>query len=188
MNPLILVNGQHAYPADTAQDLIPVHANYPDILLEQEAAQALARLMDQLGGWRFMIPVSGWRSLEEQRTIYEHSLRDNGPAFTEQFVARPGHSEHQTGLALDVSCPRNSLELTESFAGTPEGQWLSKNAHLHGFILRYPREKEKITGYAWEPWHIRYVTKSLSLYLALTGLALEEWVTLHSPIRTRTSP
>ena len=74
MNPLILVNGQHAYPADTAQDLIPVHANYPDILLEQEAAQALARLMDQLGGWQFMIPVSGWRSLEEQKAIYEQSL------------------------------------------------------------------------------------------------------------------
>ena len=178
MNSLILVNSRHAYSQDTEQDLIPVHKDYPHILLEREAAHALSLIMEQLDGWRFIVPVSGWRSLEEQLTIYEGSLQENGPEFTAKFVAMPGHSEHQTGLALDVSCPRNSLELTESFAGTPEGQWLSKNAHLHGFILRYPREKEKITGYAWEPWHIRYVTKTLSLYLSLINLTLEEYYQL----------
>ena len=66
------------------------------------------------------------------------------------------------------------------FADTAEGRWLARNAPLYGFILRYPRGKDEITGYAWEPWHIRYVTRSLALYLALTGMTLEEYTQLHA--------
>ncbi len=109
MNSLILVNSRHAYSQDTEQDLIPVHKDYPNILLEREAAHALSLIMEQLDGWRFIVPVSGWRSLEEQLTIYEESLQENGPEFTAKFVAMPGHSgfierypagkEHITGIA-----------------------------------------------------------------------------------------
>ena len=67
------------------------------------------------------------------------------------------------------------MHLEDNFSQTKEGQWLSANAPLFGFIIRYPKGKEKITGYAWEPWHIRYVTKSLALYLTLTGLTLDEY-------------
>ena len=92
-----------------------------------------------------------------------------------QYVAKPGTSEHQTGLALDVSSPEVDYELEEIFAETPEGKWLAVYAPMFGFILRYPKGKENITGYAYEPWHIRYVGKSLSLYLSLTGMTLEEY-------------
>ena len=67
------------------------------------------------------------------------------------------------------------MELEESFADTDEGRWLKAYAPMFGFIIRYPKGKEAVTGYAWEPWHIRYVSKSLALYLALTGLTLEDY-------------
>ena len=177
MNPLILVNGQHAYPADTAQDLIPVHENYPNILLEREAAQALTRLMDQLGGWQFIIAVSGWRSLEEQRTISEDSLRDNGPTFTEQFVARPGHSKHQTGLAIDLGLRQQSIDfIRPEFPYEGICQQFRQQAPSFGFIERYPKGKERITGIAHEPWHFRYVGTPHSERMADLGLTLEEYL------------
>ena len=86
-------------------------------------------------------------------------------------------SEHQSGLALDVSCPAVNHELITEFAETPEGKWLVRNASLYGFIIRYPANKESVTGIPWEPWHIRYVTRPLASCLALTGLTLEEYYT-----------
>ena len=93
----------------------------------------------------------------------------------DRYVAKPGTSEHQTGLALDISSPGGGYELEEVFGETAEGKWLAVYAPMFGFVVRYPKGKEKITGYAYEPWHIRYVGKSLSLYLALTGLTLDEY-------------
>ena len=78
-------------------------------------------------------------------------------------------------VALDVSCQAVDYQLDERFGETREGRWLKRCAPLYGFILRYPKGKEHITGYGWEPWHIRYVTRSLALYLTLTGLTLEEY-------------
>ena len=99
----------------------------------------------------------------------------SGPAQAGRYIALPGESEHQSGLALDVSCPAVHLELEETFADTKEGRWLAAYAPMFGFILRYPKGKETVTGFAWEPWHIRYVSKSLALYLSLTGMTLEEY-------------
>ena len=87
----------------------------------------------------------------------------------------PGCSEHQTGLALDVSCPAVSLNLSQAFAETVEGRWLARHAPLYGFIIRYPKGKEHLTKIPAEPWHIRYVTRSLALCLTLTGQVLEEY-------------
>ena len=92
-------------------------------------------------------------------------------------MAAPGTSEHQSGLALDVSCPSIQYQLIPEFAETPEGKWLARNASLYGFIIRYPANKEHITGIPWEPWHIRYVTRPLAGCLRLTGLTLEEYYT-----------
>ena len=110
----------------------------------------------------------------------KNSIRRNGgePKGNESsvhWIAPPGASEHQTGLALDVSCQAVDYQLDERFGETREGRWLKRCAPLYGFILRYPKGKEHITGYGWEPWHIRYVTRSLALYLTLTGLTLEEY-------------
>ena len=124
----------------------------------------------------YLCGVSGYRSYERQEELYR-AKREKDPREEQEvlWVAPPGASEHQTGLALDVSCQEMGYELEEGFGATKEGRWLARCAPLFGFILRYPKGKEAITGYGWEPWHIRYVSRSLALYLTLTGLTLEEY-------------
>lgn len=139
-------------------------------LLEVRTAQAALRLINasQREGLS-LYGISGYRSYDRQRELFTGS----------PYVAAPGTSEHQSGLALDVSCPAVRLDLIDEFAETPEGLWLARNASLFGFILRYPKNKEEITGIPYEPWHIRYVTTPLAAYLSLTGQTLEEYHTLH---------
>lgn len=169
------------------RDDIPEFLVEPDILFDApegdcrrmlafsaaRAAEKLFRSGREQG--MLLYGISGYRSFERQEKLYRERLKKAFREYVESHLAPPGASEHQTGLALDVSCPGAGLELTEKFADTKEGRWLVANAPLFGFIIRYPRGKEEITGYAWEPWHIRYVTKSLALYLSLTGLTLEEY-------------
>ena len=127
----------------------------------------------------YLCGVSGYRSYERQEELYQKKRREqpkeNGDPV--HWIAPPGASEHQTGLALDVSCQAVDYQLDERFGETREGRWLKRCAPLYGFILRYPNGSSDITGiiYGWEPWHIRYVTRSLALYLTLTGLTLEEY-------------
>lgn len=177
MNSLILVNGQHAYLTDAGQDLVPVHEHYPDILLEREAARALSCIMEQLGGWECIVPVSGWRSVEEQIDIYEESLRENGPEFTARFVAMPGHSEHQTGLAVDLGLRRQLMDfIRPDFPYKGICQKFRELAPAFGFLERYPAGKEHITGIAHEPWHFRYVGTPHSEIMVSKGLTLEEYL------------
>lgn len=178
MNNLVLVNSHHAYSPDAAQDLIPVHKDYPDILLEREAVCALSRIMEQLGGWEYIVPVSGWRSLEEQQKIYEESLRENGPELTGKFVAMPGHSEHQTGLAIDLGLRQPEIDfIRPAFPYEGICQKFRELAPAYGFIERYPKGKEQITGIAHEPWHFRYVNTPHSEIMTSKGLTLEEYLT-----------
>lgn len=138
----------------------------PKRLLEKEAARAALSLFRAAAKEGLTLyGISGYRSYARQKELYTGN----------PYVAPPGASEHQSGLALDVSCPRINLELTEEFADTPEGIWLASNASLYGFILRYPKNKAPITQIPYEPWHIRYVTKPLAVYLSLTGMTLEEF-------------
>ena len=177
MNSLILVNRQHAYSPDTEQDLIPVHESYPNILLEREAVQALSRIMEQIDGWRYIAPVSGWRSLEEQLEIYTDSIRENGRSFTEKFVAMPGHSEHQTGLAIDLGLLQPEIDfIRPAFPYEGICQKFRELAPAYGFIERYPAGKELITDIAHEPWHFRYVNTPHSEVMAFKGLTLEEYL------------
>ena len=178
MNSLILVNRRHACPPGAARDLIPVNARHPDILLEREAVEALSRAMEQLDGWKWIVPVSGWRSPEEQRAIYTSSLRDNGPVFTRQFVALPGHSEHQTGLAIDLGLRRPEIDfIRPDFPYEGICQKFRELAPSCGFIERYPAGKEEITGIAHEPWHFRYVGTPHAERMAHMGLTLEDYLT-----------
>ncbi len=177
MNSLLLVNRQHPCPVDTAQDLMPVHKRYPHILLKQEAAGALGRIMEQLDGWQFLVPVSGWRSHAEQKKIYEDSLRDNGPVFTAQFVALPGYSEHQTGLAIDLGLLQPEIDfICPTFSDAKICQRFRDLAPAYGFVERYPAGKEHITGIAHEPWHFRYVGVPHAEEMARRGLTLEEYL------------
>lgn len=144
--------------------------------LRREAANKAAGLVAQAkkAGME-LYGISGYRSYARQEEIYQTRLAEVGADHVNAYIALPGTSEHQSGLALDLSCPDVGFDLVDDFAFTKEGLWLKQNASLYGFILRYPKNKTKITGYAWEPWHIRYVTKPLALYLSLTGLTLEEY-------------
>lgn len=125
--------------------------------------------------------VSGYRSYDLQYEIYgSHLARGREINNTNLYSAAPGNSEHQTGLAMDVSCKSIGYRLIESFADTPEGIWLAENCWRFGFILRYQKDKEHITGYAYEPWHIRYVGVPLAYYLYTNDLTLEEYYGISS--------
>lgn len=123
----------------------------------------------------YLYGVSGYRSYKRQEEIYQDSLQNKGFEHTSKFIAYPGSSEHQTGLALDISIASMNYELEQEFSHTKEAHWLFQYASLYGFIIRYPKGKESITGFAYEPWHIRYVTKPLAFYLTKTKLTLEQY-------------
>ena len=108
---------------------------------------------------------SGFRSYETQDQIYNNYVWSYGQETADTFSARPGHSEHQTGLAIDV----NTID--DSFAGTSEAVWLEQHCYEYGFIIRYPKGKDSITGYKYEPWHIRYVGKEVAQAVHDAGIA-----------------
>lgn len=117
---------------------------------------------------------SGFRSYETQRDLWNRTAAREGAASADRSVARPGHSEHQSGLTFDINT------VAASFAHTPEGRWVRDNAHHFGFIVRYPEGKEHITGYIYEPWHLRYVGVDVATHLYRTGLTLEEYLMVPS--------
>lgn len=118
--------------------------------------------------------VSGYRTYSYQKKIYEkYSARDT-MSEADTYSARPGHSEHQTGLAFDVNMA------SDEFDGTPEAIWLAQHCHEYGFVIRFPKDKEDITGYQYEPWHIRYVGVELATYLYNNNLCLEEYFHIDS--------
>ncbi|WP_223491974.1 M15 family metallopeptidase [Sutcliffiella horikoshii] len=119
---------------------------------------------------------SGFRSYETQEAIFKNEVATFGYEQAVLYVALPGTSEHQTGLAMDITAKSVGLELVESFEGTAEGKWLAENAHHYGFILRYPKGKTNITGYAFEPWHFRYVGVDIAEEIYAKGITLEEYM------------
>ncbi len=112
---------------------------------------------------------SGFRSFSSQKSIYNRYVSRDGRAAADTYSARPGHSEHQTGLSVDLNT------ITQSFGNTPEGRWVAEHCHEYGFILRYPKGKSHITGYCFEPWHFRYVGVETATKIAKSGLCLEEY-------------
>lgn len=112
---------------------------------------------------------SGYRSFAKQESIYNRYVSRDGKELADTYSARPGHSEHQTGLAIDLNT------ISKSFADTPEGKWVAAHCHEYGFIIRYPKGKSDITGYMYEPWHIRYVGKEIAEKIYDSGLCLEEY-------------
>jgi D-alanyl-D-alanine carboxypeptidase len=120
--------------------------------------------------------ISTFRTYSYQSNLYNNYVKKHGKAKADRFSARPGYSEHQTGLAFDFGGTSQSHWLEGSFAGTKEGQWLSANAHKYGFILRYPKDKENITGYMYEPWHFRYIGSDMATKVKASGNTLEEYL------------
>ncbi len=175
----LLVNAAHPLPlafSPAPRNLVPAMAQYPDILLQPAAARALQALLGHIGAADAIVPVSGWRSREEQAQIYHSTLLEKGEVFTKQFVALPGCSEHETGLAIDLGENKPPIDFIRPvFPAFGICGRFAEEAARFGFILRYPADKTYITGIAHEPWHFRYVGKSHALAMKRQGLCLEEY-------------
>ena len=142
--------------------------------LNKEAYAAFQKLVDagEKEGYHIR-NNSAYRSYNTQSGLYNNYKNSNGLTWADKWSARQGHSEHQTGLALDVGV-KNEYSLGK-FESSPEFTWMKNNAHLYGFILRYPKGKEYITGYGYEPWHYRYVGVDVATYIYENNITYEEY-------------
>lgn len=179
----VFVNKEHALPKDYKPAELVIPNIYFDLtyydertMMRPEAAAAIEKLFTAAKNAGYQLcGVSGYRSYTRQKKIFTENILTKGKAHTLQYSAVPGTSEHQTGLAMDLSCASLKFDLSSTFAKTPEGIWLADNAYRFGFTIRYPEGKADITGYAYEPWHIRYVGKGLAKYLYDNDLTLDEY-------------
>ncbi|WP_322796772.1 M15 family metallopeptidase [Tepidiforma sp.] len=172
------VDKVHRLPADCVPpDLVQLPASASAggaQYLRREAADALLAMFDAAREDGFELRVnSAYRSYETQAATYNYWVQVNGQAYADRTSARPGHSEHQLGTAADVGARGLFLE---DFAGTPEADWLAENAWKFGFVVSYPDGKEHITGYAYEPWHVRYVGRDVAEAVHRSGLTLREYL------------
>lgn len=180
---MVLVNKQRTLPADyVPADMeipripFPFKEDEPRKYMRSEAAQALELLFAEASKLKLdLFATSGYRSYSKQKSIFENNAKLVGEEEANKTSAYPGQSEHQTGLAMDVTSSKVGYGLTESFGTTVEGTWLRDNAHFYGFIIRYPQGKEHITGYNYEPWHLRYVGRDVAEYIHINNFTLEEY-------------
>lgn len=179
----VLVNKQYALPDGyNPPDLV-----YPDVpflfkekiekrMMRKDAAAALEKLF---AGAKedgiYLAGVSAYRSHATQTALFNNYVKKDGEEKAKTYSAVPGHSEHETGLSIDVSGSDGKFAAEPGFAGTPEAEWLSGHAADYGFIIRYPEGKDAITGYTYEPWHIRYVGEAIAKEIAAAGSTLEEY-------------
>lgn len=161
---ILIVNKTYPLPKDYAPGW---DATASDKLLEMFAAAKDEE------GLNFKV-LSGYRSYTDQKIIYNGYVARDGQAAADRYSARPGHSEHQSGLAFDLN------KTATSFGETAEGIWLKENCHRFGFIIRYPEDKEEITGYMYEPWHVRYLGVETATAVYESGLCLEEYLGITS--------
>ena len=180
---LILVNKSNRAPSVPVTLVKPnvtptKEALSENIYMQPEAAAALEALFQgALADGITLYATSGFRSYSTQKAIFERKLKTMSEKAANASVAKPGYSEHQTGLAMDVE-GLSSLGsgLVEDFGETPEGIWLAEHSHEYGFILRYPKGKTEITGYVYEPWHIRYVGLEAAAQIHELDITFEEYI------------
>lgn len=163
---ILLANKKYPLPSTFAPEESP------------EARQALNTMIAEAKKQGFnLVAFSGYRSYDYQTTLYNNYVKRDGQAAADRYSARPGFSEHQTGLAFDIGeVGKEDLWLTEEFGETPAGQWLFDNAAQFGFILRFPENKEHITGYMYESWHYRFVGTEIANKIKEKNITLEEYL------------
>lgn len=173
---LILVNRNHPLQGELIPDLVPLTGGWPDQHLDRTAARMLAAAIQAVHGAGQILPVSGWRSQAEQQAIWDDTLQREGADFTARYVARPGCSEHQTGLAVDLALSADTIDfIRPAFPYDGVCGAFRQVAARYGFIERYTEEKQDKTGIAAEPWHFRYVGVPHARILTDAGLCLEEY-------------
>lgn len=172
--PLVLINATHGSKA--LQERCDMLALTPKVMLEKNAAKMLLALLNALKAEDEILCVSGLRTQETQALLYRETLETFGEAYTQAFVAKPGHSEHQTGLAIDLGKKTTVVDLIcPEFPYEGICQSFRTLAPTYGFIERYPKGKEQVTGIAHEPWHFRYVGVPHAEIITTKGLTLEEY-------------
>jgi len=183
----VLVNKTVALPEEyVPSDLVEPNVRFifeekhEKRLMRAEAARALESLFAAAEkDGIYLAGVSGYRTFETQNALFTYYVNTDGEELARRYSAEPGQSEHQTGLAMDVSGSTGACAADDCFAGTPEAEWLAAHAHEHGFIIRYPEGKEGITGYMYEPWHVRYLGKELAADVYAKGVTYEEYLGLN---------
>lgn len=179
LGPLVLVNRQYPLESGFSASLAPPDEQFPHILLESQAARMLAACLREVGAQGQIVPVSGWRSHKEQQAIWDNTLAQEGKDFTRTFVAFPGCSEHETGLAIDLAQAADAIDFIR-----PELPYdgicgkFRKAAPHYGFVERYRAHKTTLTGIGAEPWHFRYVGVPHAQYMEVHDLCLEEYLAL----------
>ncbi|QKY71131.1 D-alanyl-D-alanine carboxypeptidase family protein [Lentibacillus sp. CBA3610] len=181
---LSLINKENSLP----DGFEPVNLVVPDVRfpfedflpkkqMRQVAATALENMFEAADEEGLeLFAQSGYRSFDRQDAIFASNVQEHGEEAANNFSARPGESEHQTGLTMDVTSPDVDFRLTEEFGETDEGQWLEQHAAEYGFIIRYPEGKEDITQYQYEPWHLRYVGEKAATDIMEQAITLEEYL------------
>ena len=173
---LVLVNKNNQLLSSyIPKDLESISLKYAnkDKYLKKETKIAFEKLSEDASklGYR-IVAVSAYRDYNYQNELFNYYVKEKGLNYALECSAKPGHSEHQTGLALDVE---GSNKDYDNFENSKEFIWMKDNAHKYGFILRYPKGKEHITGFKYEPWHYRYVGNEIAKYIYENNLTLEEY-------------
>lgn len=168
----VVVNKKHKLPSNYVPSLTGVAGGQ----MRPEAASALNTMLQaaQNDGVPMKI-ISSYRSYPTQVSTYNKWVRIDGQAQADRSSARPGHSEHQTGLAVDLGVPNGNCDLLICFGSTAQGQWLATYAQKYGFIVRYESNTEAITGYQYEPWHMRYLGVSTATAVKNSGQTLDQY-------------
>ena len=172
----ILINKYIYLPDDYVPDnLVEVKSDFSNStrLLVYEAKEAFEKMATKAleEGYNIRV-ISAYRSYEYQATLYNNYVEEDGVELADTYSARPGFSEHQTGLVVDVDNIETNFE---NFEETDEFTWMNEHAHEYGFILRYPKDKEHITGYSYEAWHYRYVGKKIANFIVNNDITFDEY-------------
>ncbi|KAD3633026.1 D-alanyl-D-alanine carboxypeptidase family protein [Arthrobacter yangruifuii] len=184
---LVVVNKERPLldPAYAPGDL----ADVGGVALRREASDAFVRMTaDAAGAGVTITGVSGFRTAEAQAALHADYAGRYGSDVAESISALPGQSEHQTGLAVDIGAADGACSLQACFEGTGAGAWAASNARRYGFIVRYPAGAEQITGYAYEPWHLRYVGPAAAGKIHDAGITLEQYAGLYEPPKPPSPP
>lgn len=165
-------------PEDLVTVRVPTVLENPEVKqLRKVAAHALQKMFNKAKEADIYLHArSGYRSYDTQVQLFNNYVAQHGQEAANRYSARPGQSEHQTGLVMDVTSESVNFQLTNEFGETKEGKWLSEHAHEFGFIIRYPKDMEHITGYIYEPWHIRYLGLEVAMEVYESGLTYEEFL------------
>ncbi len=180
----VLANKANHFPEDFVPvDLVSPKTRYAGGGDRNKMRQIAADALDELVAGAMQAGhdiknVSAYRSIAYQKILFDNYAANDGIAAANKYSSKPSFSEHHTGLCADVSSPSMSFGLGQEYIDTAEGAWLAQNAHQYGFIIRYPLNKEYITGYTYEPWHIRYLGIPLATYLYENELTFEEFLAL----------